>query len=53
MSYEEWLASVPSELTKDALWRMEVYQLAVFAGDLAWRDVTKGWQKNKPLITKT
>lgn len=41
MTYEEWLASVPSELTDDPLWRMEVYRFALFANDLAWRDVTK------------
>jgi len=41
MTYEEWLASVPSELTEDSLWRMEVYRLAVFLGDLAWYDVSK------------
>jgi len=41
MTYEEWLASMPSELTDDALWRMEVYRLAVFASDLAWHDVSK------------
>ncbi|MBM4467065.1 MAG: four helix bundle protein [Chloroflexi bacterium] len=41
MTFEEWLATVPPELTNDPLWRMEVYRLAVFAGDLAWRDVCK------------
>jgi four helix bundle protein len=41
MTYEEWLASVPPELTDDPLWRMEVYRFALFASDLAWRDVTK------------
>ena len=41
MTYEEWLASVPEELTSDPLWRMEIYRLAVFAGDLAWHDVSK------------
>jgi four helix bundle protein len=41
MTYEEWLATVPPELTNDPLWRMEVYRLAVFAADLAWRDVSK------------
>jgi len=41
MTYNEWLASVPPELTDDPLWRMEVYRLAVFAGDLAWHDVSK------------
>ena len=41
MNYEEWLKGVPVELTDDPLWRMEVYRLAVFAGELAWTDVTK------------
>jgi four helix bundle protein len=41
MTYEEWLAAVPPEFTQDPLWRMEVYRLSVFAGDLAWRDVSK------------
>ncbi|MGB9722622.1 MAG: four helix bundle protein [Chloroflexia bacterium] len=38
MTFHEWLASVPEEITKDALWRLEVYRLALFAGDLAWQD---------------
>lgn len=47
MTYEEWLASVPSELTNDPLWRMEVYRLAVFASDLAWPNVCKLSQDNR------
>lgn len=41
LSYEGWLASVPAEISGDALWRMEVYRQAIFAGDLAWSDVSK------------
>lgn len=41
MTYEEWLASVPQDLTTDSLWRMEVYRLAIFIADLAWHDVSK------------
>ena len=41
MTYNEWLASVPPELTNDPLWRMEIYRLAVFASDLAWHNVSK------------
>lgn len=41
MTYDEWQASVPREMTGDPLWRMEVYQFAVFAGDLAWHDVSR------------
>lgn len=40
MTYEEWLSSVPEDLTNDPLWRMEVYRLAVFAADLAWHDTS-------------
>jgi four helix bundle protein len=41
MNYQSWLAAVPKEITDDALWRMEVYRLSLFAYDLAWHDVTK------------
>ena len=41
MTFEEWLASIPAELTNDPLWRMEVYRLALFASDLAWYDVSR------------
>ena len=41
MTFEEWLASVPAEITNDPLWRMEVYRLALFASDLAWHDVSR------------
>ena len=41
MRFDDWLASVPEEITNDSLWRMEVYRLALFASDLAWRDVSQ------------
>jgi len=41
MTYEQWLRSVPSELTGDPLWQMKVYRLALFAGDLGWTDVSR------------
>ncbi len=41
MTYEEWLEGVPSEFTGDALWRMQVYRLALFLSDLAWHDACK------------
>ena len=41
LNYGEWAQSVPGEITRDALWRMEVYRFAVFAGDLAWSDASK------------
>ena len=41
MTYEEWMKTVPQEIKDDPLWRMEVYQLSLFAEDLAWPDTTK------------
>lgn len=39
MKYAEWITSVPSEITNDPIWKMEVYRLALFAGDIGWSDV--------------
>jgi hypothetical protein len=41
MTYEAWLAQVPSEFTGDPLSRMHVYRLALFLADLSWHDVSK------------
>jgi four helix bundle protein len=41
MNYEEWLASVPQEISGDSLWKMEAYRLALFTSDIGWYDVTK------------
>jgi four helix bundle protein len=41
MNYDTWAKTVPAEITDDSLWKMEAYRLALFAADLAWRDVTK------------
>lgn len=41
MSYQEWLAEVPVEITDDPLWKMEVYRLGLFLGALAWHDALK------------
>jgi four helix bundle protein len=49
MTYEEWVKTVPAELTGDPLWRMEVYRLALFANDLAWHDVSKLMQDQRTL----
>lgn len=40
-SYAEWELSVSPFVKGDSLWKMEVYRLALFLGDLAWHDVTK------------
>lgn len=49
MNYTDWLKIVPKEITEDTLWRMEVYRIALFAGDVAWRDVTKLTQDRRTL----
>jgi len=41
VNYEEWVASVPAEITGDSLWKMEAYRLGLFAVDVGWQDVTK------------
>ena len=41
MNYEEWLESVPTEITSDLLWKVEAYRLALLAADLGWRDASK------------
>jgi four helix bundle protein len=41
MTFDEWLKSVPSEITADALWQMKLYQQALFLGELAWFDVCR------------
>ena len=41
MNYQEWERSVPATITGDSLWKMGVYRLSLFAGDLTWEDATK------------
>ena len=41
MKYDDWLKSVPAEITGDLLWKVEAYRLALFLADLCWHDVTK------------
>lgn len=41
MTFEEWCASVPADIVADPLWKMEVFQLALFMADLAWHDSSK------------
>ena len=41
MKYAEWLETVPSEITNDPIWKLEVYRLALFADDIGWEDILK------------
>lgn len=38
MKYAEWLVNVPSEITNDPIWILEVYRLGLFAGDIGLQD---------------
>jgi four helix bundle protein len=38
MKYAEWFETVPSEITNDPIWKLEVYRLALFAGDIGLQD---------------
>jgi four helix bundle protein len=49
MNYEEWLDSLPMEITGDPLWTVEAYRLALFAAEVGWHDVTK-LVKDKPTV---
>ncbi|MCL6432303.1 MAG: four helix bundle protein [Anaerolineae bacterium] len=42
--YEEWERTVPDAITRDVLWRIEAYRLALFAAELAWQDVSRLWR---------
>jgi len=39
MKYAEWQDTVFAEIKNDPIWKLEVYRLALFAGDMGWHDV--------------
>jgi hypothetical protein len=39
MNYQEWMTTVPDEITQDPLWGLEAYRLALFVADIRWEDV--------------
>jgi four helix bundle protein len=47
MNYTEWKETVPETIREDSLWKTKVYRLALFAGDLGWRDVTRSMQDRR------
>jgi four helix bundle protein len=49
MNYTSWLASIPPEISRDPLWNMEVYRIALFIGEIAWSDVCKLAQDKRML----
>ena len=38
VNYKDWLDTVPSEITNDPIWKLEVYRFALFVGDIGWHD---------------
>lgn len=48
MKYAEWLIDVPSEITNDPIWKLEVYRLGLFAGDIGLQDTL--FLMKKPLM---
>jgi len=49
VDFEEWKARVPTEITKDALWRVTAYQLATYLADVCWVDVTRLMQDRRTI----
>lgn len=41
MNYQDWEGSVSADIKGDALWKMEVYRLALFVAEIGWLDVSK------------
>lgn len=39
MNYQQWLTTVPVEITQDPLWKLEVYHLGLFVAETGWEDV--------------
>jgi four helix bundle protein len=47
--YQDWIQSVPATITKDSVWKMEVYRLSLFAADIGWQDVVALTQDRRTL----
>ena len=39
MNYQDWLTTVPAEITQDPLWKLDIYRLGLFAAEIGWEDV--------------
>jgi len=50
MKFKKWIKTVPETITNDPLWKMLVYQYALFLSDIAWKDVNK-LSRNRLLIS--
>ncbi|MCP4141949.1 MAG: four helix bundle protein [Chloroflexi bacterium] len=41
MNYDNWVKTVPNEITDDSLWQVEAYRLALFLSEICWHDTSK------------
>lgn len=41
MNFSDWCETMPEAMRLDRVWRVKAYQLALFAADIAWADVSK------------
>lgn len=49
MTFDDWLQTVPVEITEDTLWKMQLYRQALFLGELGWHDAGKLMQDRRTL----
>ena len=49
MTFNDWLETIPSEITNDSLWKMTLYRQALFLGELGWFDACKLVQDRRTL----
>jgi four helix bundle protein len=41
MNYDEWVGTLPREITSDGLWKVEAYRLSLFLAEICWHDISK------------
>ena len=40
LGFDAWCQEVPAAISRDALWTIKAYRLALYASDLVWRDAS-------------
>lgn len=41
MKYQDWIETLPPEITEDPVWNLKVYRAALYLSDLCWEDTQK------------
>lgn len=41
MNYDDWVETLPREITNDGLWKVEAYRLSLFLSEICWHDISK------------